>query len=93
MWQRAQTPIQKLKQNAQTQNPDAMQAMSVLYMTLLEAVSQQLYVSCEEAGWLRVLCHPLFSPPLPPFPVRFQPRDIQYIKTKNRLTSPVVRTL
>ena len=41
MWQRAQTAIQKLKQNAKIQNPDGMQAMPVLYMTLLETVSQQ----------------------------------------------------
>ena len=41
MWQRAQTAHQKLKQNAQTQDADGMQAMSVFfYMTLLEAVFQ-----------------------------------------------------
>ena len=41
IWQRVQTVNQKLKQNAQTQDVDGMQAMSVLYMTQLEAVSQQ----------------------------------------------------
>ena len=41
MWLRAQTANQKLKQNAQTQDADGMQAMSVLYMTLLETVSQE----------------------------------------------------
>ena len=41
MWLRAQSANQKLKQNTQTQDADAMQAMPVLYMTLLEAVSQQ----------------------------------------------------
>ena len=39
MWQWAQIAIQTLKQTAQTQNADDMQAMSVLSMTLLEAVS------------------------------------------------------
>ena len=41
MQQRAQTANQKLKQNAPTQDADVMQAMSVLYMTLIEVVSQQ----------------------------------------------------
>ena len=41
MWQRAQTSNQKLKHNAQTQDADGVQTMSVLYMILLEAVSQQ----------------------------------------------------
>ena len=41
MWQRAQPANQKLKQNAQIQDTIGMQAMSVLYMTVLDAVSQQ----------------------------------------------------
>ena len=41
MWLRAQTTYQKLKQNAQTQNFDGMQALYVLYMTQLKALSQQ----------------------------------------------------
>ena len=41
MWLRFQTANQKLKQNAQTQNADGMQAFSVLNMTQLEAKSQQ----------------------------------------------------
>ena len=32
---------QNLKQNAQTQNADGMQVMSVLYITQLETISQQ----------------------------------------------------
>ena len=45
MWQRAQTANLEFKQNAQLQDADGMQAMSSLYMTLLEALSQQKYVS------------------------------------------------
>ena len=41
MWQGAQTGNKKTKQNAQTQKSDGVQAMSLFYMTLLEAVSQQ----------------------------------------------------
>ena len=42
MWQRAQTEFnQKFEQNSQTQDADGGQAMSVLYMTLLETVSQE----------------------------------------------------
>ena len=40
MWRRAEIANQKLKQNAQTHDADGLQAMSLLYMTLLEAVSQ-----------------------------------------------------
>ena len=41
MWQRSQTANQKFKQNAQTQDADGMQAMSVLYMTQLEVTPQE----------------------------------------------------
>ena len=41
MWLQAPTANQKLKQNAQTQDADGRQAMSVFYMTQLEAISQQ----------------------------------------------------
>ena len=41
MSQWAQTAIQKLKQNGQTQDADGMQALSELCMTQLEAISQQ----------------------------------------------------
>ena len=41
IWLRAQTLNQKLKQNAQTQDADGMQALSVLNTTKLEGISQQ----------------------------------------------------
>ena len=41
MWLQAQTANQKLKQNALTQDADGIQALSVLYMTQLEAIFQQ----------------------------------------------------
>ena len=41
MWQQGQTANVKLKHNGQTQDADGMQGMSVSYITLLEAVSQQ----------------------------------------------------
>ena len=41
MWQRAQPVNQYLKGSAQTQDAEGMQVMSVMYMTLLEAVFQQ----------------------------------------------------
>ena len=41
VWLRAQTANQKLKQNAQTQDADGMQALSVIYITQLDAISQQ----------------------------------------------------
>ena len=36
---------EKLKQNVQTQDAGGMQAISVLYMTQLEAISKQCYGS------------------------------------------------
>ena len=39
--ERAQTIKQKLKRNAQTQDADGKQAMPVLHMALLEAITQQ----------------------------------------------------
>ena len=45
MWLRAQTTNQKLKQNFETQDIDGIQALSVLYMTQLAAISQQYYIS------------------------------------------------
>ena len=59
MWQRPQTANQQLKQSAQTQDADGMQAMSVLYMALLEAVCQQIIRFM--GGGLRALC----TAPLP----------------------------
>ena len=44
---RTETPYEKLKQDAQTQNAYGIQAMSVSYMTQLEAISQEQYVSWE----------------------------------------------
>ena len=41
MWLMAQTASQKLKQNAETQDVDGMQALSILNTTKLEAISQQ----------------------------------------------------
>ena len=41
MWLWAQTADQKLEQNAQIHDADGMQALFVLFMTELEAVSQQ----------------------------------------------------
>ena len=44
MWLRAQTANEKLKHNEQKLDVDCMQAMSVLSMTHLKAISQQKYV-------------------------------------------------
>ena len=41
MWLRAQTVNQELKQNAETQDAEDMQAFSILYNKYLEAISQQ----------------------------------------------------
>ena len=41
IWLRAETANEKLKQDAQSQNYNSMQTKSVLYMTQLEAISQQ----------------------------------------------------
>ena len=41
MWLRAQTANQKLKQNALTQDASGIKALSVLYMTQIEAISKQ----------------------------------------------------
>ena len=41
MWLRAEIANEKLKHDAQTHGADGMQAMSVLYMTQLEAMTQQ----------------------------------------------------
>ena len=41
MWLGAETADQKLKEIAQTQDADAMQTLSVVYMTYLEALPQQ----------------------------------------------------
>ena len=51
MWPRAQTANEKLKQDTQshTQDADGVNAMSVLYMSLSEAISQHKYVSW--SGW------------------------------------------
>ena len=56
---RAQTPNQKFKQNVQTQVTYGIQAFSVLYMTQLEALSQQYYISWDGRR-LRALGHPRF---------------------------------
>ena len=50
MWLRARTANQKFKQNAQTQDTDDMQALSVLYLTQLEAISQLDYISWKVRG-------------------------------------------
>ena len=50
MWLRAQTAYEKLKQYAQAQDAEGMQAMFVLYMTKLDAISQQRYVSWDNGG-------------------------------------------
>ena len=77
MWQRAQDANQKLEQNEQTQDDDGMQARSVLYMTLIEAVSQHYYALWEggpgtSAPTLSVSAE---APAL-------RPRDIQHIITR-----------
>ena len=41
MWLRAQTAYDKQAQNEEPQDVDGMQALSVLYLTQLEAISQQ----------------------------------------------------
>ena len=41
MWLRTQIANQKLKQNVQTQVADSMQALPVLHMKNLKAISQQ----------------------------------------------------
>ena len=41
MWLRAQSAFEKFKQEAQIQDADGMQAMSVLFMTKLDTISQQ----------------------------------------------------
>ena len=41
MWLRAQTANQQLKQNAESQDVDDMQDLSVLHTTQSEAISQQ----------------------------------------------------
>ena len=41
MWLRAQTANKKLKQNVETQDVGGIQALSVLYITQLDAISQQ----------------------------------------------------
>ena len=41
IWQRAQNANQKFEWNTQTQDADGTQAMSVLYKTLLEPVSEK----------------------------------------------------
>ena len=50
IWLRAETANEKLKQDAQSQNYNSMQTKSVLYMTQLEAISLQYYVSWEGVG-------------------------------------------
>ena len=40
IWLRSQAANQKLNQNAQTQDAEGIQAISVLYMTQLDAISQ-----------------------------------------------------
>ena len=48
MWLRTNTANQMFKRNVQTQNADGMEVFfSVLYMTQLEAISQQYYHSWE----------------------------------------------
>ena len=41
VWLRAETANERLKQNTRTQDADCMPAVSVLYMTQLDAISQQ----------------------------------------------------
>ena len=41
MWLQAQTANQKLKQNAPTQDADGMQALSALYKTQVEDISEK----------------------------------------------------
>ena len=41
MWLRTETANEQLKQDAQSQDVDGLQSMPVLYMTLLEDISQQ----------------------------------------------------
>ena len=50
MWLRAETENEKLKQDVQIQDVEGMQAMSVLFMTELEAISQQYLVRFRGEG-------------------------------------------
>ena len=63
----AETANGKLKQKAQTQDTDGMQAISVLNMTDLEEMSQQKYISW--GGWGE-----LQAPNSITFPLRLWPR-------------------
>ena len=45
LWPRVEAGNEKLKQDAQTRYADSMQPISALYVTQLEAILQQKYVS------------------------------------------------
>ena len=47
MWLPARTANQKLNENAQKQDADDIQALSVLYMTQSDAISQLYYISLD----------------------------------------------
>ena len=83
MWLRAQTANQKSKQNVETQDADGMQALSVLYMTQLKAISKQLYISWEEG-------HRALGPHVSTEAPATRQATLQ---NKSCLTSPVALTL
>ena len=47
MWLQAETTCEKLKLDEQTQDADGVKALYLAYMTQLEAISQQQYISWE----------------------------------------------
>ena len=47
MWLRAQTANQKWKQKIQTEDSNGIQVLSVVYMTQIEPICQQQYISWE----------------------------------------------
>ena len=52
IWLWVETGNEKFKEDSQTQHADGSQAMSVLYIAQLEAISKQLYFSWEGGGSL-----------------------------------------
>ena len=75
MWLRTQTPNQKLKQSATTQDADSMKVLPVLCMNKEKAISQVYCISWEDGG------NGSDSPALN-LPLRLRPRDMLRPKTK-----------
>ena len=91
MWHRANTANQKFKQNAQTQDADGMQALSLLYDTV-RGCNSTIICFIGGGGGLWALCHLPLSPPPPVFagtPATWHTADYQ----ENRLKSTVAGIL